>query len=64
MISGREEDRPRDLRAASRDVVLGQRLVRLRLAPPQDRLHHHDRAVDDDAEVDRAERQQVRRDVA
>ena len=33
------------------------------LAPTQDRLHHHDRAVDDDAEIDRAEREQVRRDV-
>ena len=48
-------------RAASRDVGFGERLVRLRLAAAQDRFRHHDRAVDDDAEVDGAERQQVGR---
>ena len=46
-------------RAASRDVGFSQRLVRLGLAAAQDRLRHHDGAVDDDAEVDGAERQQI-----
>ena len=41
------------------DIGLIEGLVGLGLAPPQDRLHHHDGAVDDDAEVDRAQRQQV-----
>ena len=44
-------------------VLLGQFLGRLRLAPPQDVLRHHDRAVDDDAEIERAERQHARRHV-
>ena len=43
-------------------VGLGQGLVGLCFAPAQDRFGHHDRAVNDDAEIDRAERQQVGRD--
>ena len=33
---------------------------RHRLAPAQDGLGHHDGAIDEDAEVDGAERQQIR----
>ena len=40
-------------------IVHGEILVGLCLAPPQDCLGHHNGAVDDDAEINRAERKQV-----
>ena len=58
---GREEDRPRHLAGRGPHVLLGQFLGGLRFAPPQDVLRHHDRAVDDHAEIERAERQHARR---
>ena len=61
---GGEEDRPRHLPGRVANVGFGERLVRLCLAPPQYRFRHHDGAVDDDAEVDGAERQQVGRNSA
>ena len=63
MISVAKEDRPRDLDRSFAGVGFGQVLVRLALAAPQDRLRHHDRAIDDDAEVDRAERQEIGRNL-
>ena len=57
---GRKEDRPRHLAGRGSDVLLGQFLGRLRLAPPQNVLGHHDRAVDDHAEIEGAERQHAR----
>ena len=48
-------------RVAALASLFAQLLVGHRLAPPQHRLGHDDGAVDEDAEVDRAERQQVRR---
>jgi len=53
---GRKEDRPRHLPGGVSDVRLGERLVRLGLAPAQNRLGHHDGAIDDDAKIDGAER--------
>ncbi len=58
-----EEDRPRHLMGGERRVAFGERPLGVGFAPPQDRLGHHDRAVDDDSEVDRAEREQIGRDV-
>ena len=37
---------------------------RLQVQPHQQRLHQHHRAVDDDAEIDRAQRDQIGRDAA
>ena len=45
-------------------VLLRQWLSRLRLAPSQYVLSHHDRTIDDDAEVEGAERQHARRHVS
>ncbi len=58
-----EEDRPRDLARRRQDVVAVQLAFGILFAPAQDVLHHHDGAVDDDAEVDRAQRQQVGRNL-
>ena len=46
-----------------RRVAFGERPLGVGLASSQDRLGHHDRPVDDDAEIDRAERQQIGGDV-
>src|ERR1700674_3252976 len=54
-----KKDRPRHLARGVADVGLGQRLIRVRLAAAEDRFQHHDRAVNDDAKVDGAERQQI-----
>ena len=59
----REEDRSRDLQRGVARIGFGQRLVRLCLAAAQDGLCHDDRAVDDDAEVDGAEGEQVGGDI-
>ena len=58
----REEDRLRDLQRGLARVGFVERLVRLCLAAAQNGLRHDDRGVDDDAEVDGAERQQVGRE--
>src|ERR1019366_205870 len=54
-----KKDRSRHLARGVADVGLGQRLIRVRLAAAQNRLQHHDRAVDDDAKVDGAKRQEI-----
>ena len=51
----REEDRPRHLMGGDRGISFSERPIGVRFAPPQDRLGHHDGAVDDDAEIDGAE---------
>ena len=55
-----EEDRLRDLMGRRAGVGLGEGLVGFRLATPQDRFRHHNGGIDDDSEIDGAERQQVR----
>ena len=52
-----------DLARAAQDA-LGHRAFSVRAEVPEDVLHHDDGRVDDDAEVDRAERDEVRRRAA
>src|SRR5262249_41789956 len=56
---GCEEDRPRDLVGGSAGVSFGERLVRLGFATPQDRFRHDNCCINNDPEIDCAERQQV-----
>ncbi len=61
----RVEDWPRDLARRAPNAVLGGEILRIWEAQEaKDVLDHHDRAVHDHPEIERAERQQVCRDVA